>query len=60
MKTLIQEILQFLRNNQDKEFKMENIRDEMWNKFAPQTLNGYAYFIQSVQHEIDDLVNKKK
>jgi hypothetical protein len=60
MKTLRQEILQFLRNNQNKEFKVENIRDEMWKIFEAGSMNAYAYFVSAVQHEMDDLVKKKK
>ena len=60
MKTLRQEILHFLKNNKDKEFKMENIRDEMWKLFAPESMNAYGYFVESFQDEIDNLVKQRK
>lgn len=60
IKTLRQEILQFLKNNQDKEFKMDNIRDEMWKIFAPESMNAYGYFVAAFQHEIDNLVKRRK
>jgi hypothetical protein len=60
MKTLRKEILQFMRNNQGKEFSIETIRDEMWKIFASESMNAYAYFVQTFEHEVIDLVKKKK